>query len=130
MLSVSEGTRRLVKFWLTCLLFATTNALPVTHINAQVNAAIVGGTFESPSANVRPRFRYWYEFHGFQECNANAYRLPDASVDPDKVAEDIQEIGIIGAGGIEFLPYYLYGGVYPSHSPTPDWNLYGYGEGH
>lgn len=33
-------------------------------------------------------------------------RLPDASVDPASVADDIKNVGAIGAGGVEFLPYY------------------------
>lgn len=41
-------------------------------VNDQVGADIDYGTFENPSARVRPRFRYW---------------LPDASVDPATVRE-------------------------------------------
>ncbi|KAH8802586.1 hypothetical protein F5884DRAFT_738217 [Xylogone sp. PMI_703] len=59
---------------------------------------------------MRPRYRYW---------------IPDASIDPDKLADDIHSIGQIGAGGIEFLPFYLYGGE--AGTDSPDWSIYGYG---
>ncbi|KAH7409052.1 hypothetical protein BKA64DRAFT_773603 [Cadophora sp. MPI-SDFR-AT-0126] len=68
------------------------------------------GNFQNPSAHVRPKFRYW---------------LPDASVDPSLVAADIKSIGSLGAGGIEFLPYYNYGGE--GAPQVTDWNVYGVG---
>ncbi|PVH71603.1 hypothetical protein DL98DRAFT_383782, partial [Cadophora sp. DSE1049] len=68
------------------------------------------GTFQNPGVHIRPKFRYW---------------LPDASVDPSLVAADVKSIGSIGAGGIEFLPYYNYGG---ENAPeVTDWNIYGVG---
>jgi hypothetical protein len=66
------------------------------RINEQVNANVDYGTFKAPSANVRPRFRYW---------------LPDASVNSSQVADDIRDAGRVGAGGVELLGYYLYGNV-------------------
>lgn len=33
-------------------------------------------------------------------------RLPDASISSDALAADLKEIGSIGAGGVEFLPFY------------------------
>ena len=71
-------------------------------VNDQVNANVDYGTFQSPSANVRPRFRYW---------------LPDASVNSSQVADDIRDAGRVGAGGVELLGYYLYGDVqiYPGN---------------
>lgn len=36
-------------------------------------------------------------------------RLPDASVSARQVANDINEIHKVGAGGLEFLAYYNYG---------------------
>jgi hypothetical protein len=65
-------------------------------LNGQVGANIDYGTFQTPSANVRPRFRYW---------------LPDASVNSSQVADDIRDAGRVGAGGVELLGYYLYGDV-------------------
>ena len=65
-------------------------------INDQVNANVDYGTFQAPSANVRPRFRYW---------------LPDASVNSSQVADDIRDAGRVGAGGVELLGFYLYGNV-------------------
>lgn len=75
------------------------------------------GTFGNPSVNVRPKFRYW---------------TPDASVDLDTVADDVQAAGDIGAAGLELLGYYLYGGP-PSNgagrgdSAPVDWATYGFG---
>lgn len=72
-------------------------AVPYNHTNSLVNAALDNGTFKDPSVFVRPRFRYW---------------VPDASVDHDILASDIAAAKAAGAGGIEALPYYLYGGAY------------------
>lgn len=80
----------------TLVVLGCVNALPKNHTDSQVEAAIDAGTFENPSKNVRPRFRYW---------------IPDASVNLTTVADDIKEIGRIGASGIELLGYYLYGGT-------------------
>jgi hypothetical protein len=70
------------------------------------------GTFANPSAQVRPFFRYW---------------LPDGSVDPTVVASDIRSAAEVGAGGIEFLPYYGYGGAIGGNPPGSDWVTYGFG---
>lgn len=40
--------------------------------------------------------------------------------------EDIANLSSVGAGGVEFVPFYLYG--LPTGGPPPtDWNIYGYG---
>ncbi|KAJ5511212.1 Glycoside hydrolase family 2 N-terminal [Penicillium expansum] len=70
------------------------------------------GTFTNPSAQVRPFFRYW---------------LPDAGVDPAVVASDIRSAAEVGAGGIEFLAYYGYGGEIGGTPPGSDWVTYGFG---
>jgi hypothetical protein len=70
------------------------------------------GTFEVPSASTRVRFRYW---------------LPDASVDPQVIANDIQAAGSLGAGGVEFLPFYNYGGEQGAMPEGADWARYGFG---
>lgn len=70
------------------------------------------GTFESPSAQSRPRFRYW---------------LPDPSVDITTVQENIKSAGSIGAGGIEFIAFYNYGGQIGGIPPGSDWSTYGFG---
>jgi len=70
------------------------------------------GTFESPAAIARPRFRYW---------------LPDASVSPDIVKQNIGSSGSIGAGGVEFLPFYNYGGELGGAPPGSDWSTYNFG---
>lgn len=70
------------------------------------------GTFENPSVQTRPRFRYW---------------LPDAGVDKEIVATNIKDNGILGAGGVEFLPFYNYGGETTSKAPQADWVTNGFG---
>lgn len=69
--------------------------------NDQVNAPIDYGTFQNPSRDIRPKFRYW---------------LPDASVNQSEVLNDLVDMASKGAGGVEFLGFYLYGGL----------NLYSY----
>lgn len=81
-------------------------------VNDQVGAEIDYGTFENPSARVHPRFRYW---------------LPDASVDPETVRENIQSAGAIGAEGVEFVPFYNYGGNLDGIPLGADWSTYGFG---
>lgn len=66
------------------------------------------GSFQDPAPRVRPRFRYW---------------LPDASVDSGRVQQNIKDAGALGAGGVEFLPFYAYG----SEVPGADWATYGFG---
>ncbi|PSN71528.1 hypothetical protein BS50DRAFT_486722 [Corynespora cassiicola Philippines] len=79
--------------------------------------------FRDPKSVYRPKFRYW---------------MPDASISSENVARDIREAKAIGAGGLEFLPFYTYGmgdetyrrfdglGNYPEPD-FPDWNIYGFG---
>jgi hypothetical protein len=84
--------------------------------NDQVEADIDYGTFQNPSANVRPRFRYW---------------VNDASMNLSIVTEDIKQMGQLGAGGLELLGYYFYGDASYSNSKQPylqtDWTTYGFG---
>jgi len=84
--------------------------------NDQVNATIDYGTFQTPSTNVRPRFRYW---------------PPDASVNLTQVEDDIRQAGAVGAGGIELVGYYLYGDVqfFPGNYDVvqSDWTVNGFG---
>lgn len=87
------------------------SCLPKNHLDDQVEAAIQAGTFANPSANVRPRFRYW---------------LPDASVNLSRVALDIADAKMVGAGGVEVLGYYLYDSAPGDIVPT-DWTTYGWG---
>ena len=65
-------------------------------------------------------------------------RLPDASISSELVTRDIRDISLVGAGGLEFLPYYVYGYGEASYrrltAPVgsqgepdyPDWDLYGF----
>lgn len=65
-------------------------------------------SFGFPSAAFRPKFRYW---------------LPDASVSASSVDSDIAALASVGAGGLEFLPFYNYG-----QTPiSTDWSIYGFG---
>ncbi|KAG4440181.1 hypothetical protein IFR05_004326 [Cadophora sp. M221] len=84
------------------------HSLPLNHTNDQVNAPIQAGSFEHPSANVRPRFIYW---------------IPDGSINTTLFAAQLAERG---AGGIEFLNYFDCGGLV-GNGPATDWNIYGYG---
>ncbi|KAL3442497.1 hypothetical protein BJX65DRAFT_321505 [Aspergillus insuetus] len=70
------------------------------------------GTFQNPSAHSRPRFRYW---------------LPDASVDAEIVAANIKDSGDKGAGGVELVAFYNYGGETVEPSPQADWVTNGFG---
>ncbi|KAL1880144.1 hypothetical protein Daus18300_001507 [Diaporthe australafricana] len=97
------------------LALAVSTAVTVPHVAAQE------GDFSDPGNLYRPRFRYW---------------LPDASVSADIVAKDISSLASVGAGGIEYLPFYFYGLVYAQLIPVPegpiepptDWNIYGFGD--
>jgi hypothetical protein len=82
------------------------------NTNSQSSATVEAGSFQSPSALVRPRFRYW---------------LPDPSVDPAVVRNDIHSAAAIGSGGIEYLPWYNAGGVLGGAPPGADWSKYGFG---
>ncbi|KAI0602064.1 hypothetical protein F4775DRAFT_298683 [Biscogniauxia sp. FL1348] len=64
--------------------------------------------FDSPPIQYRPKFRYW---------------LPDASVPLQSVVNDVDHIASIGAGGLEFFPFYNYG-LGPA---LTDWSIYGFG---
>ncbi|GKZ86189.1 hypothetical protein AnigIFM56816_001241 [Aspergillus niger] len=75
-------------------------------------SATLLGTFENPGVICRPRFRYW---------------LPDSGVDPDIVATDIKNSGEHGAGGIEFVPFFNYGGESGGPPPEANWVANGFG---
>ncbi|TPR02379.1 hypothetical protein CAN33_0044010 [Aspergillus niger] len=82
-------------------------------IITQVAAAASNhGTFASPANDVRLKFRYW---------------LPDASVDTNTVVKDIGEAGAIGAGGVELLGLYNYGGSLAPQPAGADWATYDFG---
>ncbi|KAL3475735.1 hypothetical protein BJX99DRAFT_259172 [Aspergillus californicus] len=87
-------------------------ALPVDHLDAGVEAPIHAGTFLSPSNDVRPKYRYW---------------IPDGSINTTFLAEDISALAERGAGGIQFLNYFFYGGYAGTPPAEADWNIYGYG---
>lgn len=73
---------------------------------------INAGNISHPAPIVRPLFRYW---------------LPDASVDASIVAADIEAAAAIGAGGIEFLPFYEYGGESGAIPKGANWSTYNFG---
>jgi hypothetical protein len=56
----------------------------------------------------------------------NRSRLPDAGVSEDVLRDDISNISAVGAGGFEFLPFYMYGLVGTTYGPD-SWAEDGYG---
>lgn len=90
-----------------CLLIVPSSARPETPDITNHYTS-----FKNPPVTSRPLFRYW---------------LPDASADVSKVAEDIASAGSIGAGGVELVPFYQYGGHGGRYPPGADWATYGFG---
>ena len=92
-------------------------ATPIGGRATSPSNARCSGTFQNPSVHVRPKFRYW---------------IPDASVDHAAIAEDVRAASSVGAGGLELLGYYLYGGP-PSNGAgrgdgaPDDWAVNGFG---
>lgn len=86
--------------------------LPGMGIGVGADSPPHGTTFRDPGARSRPRFRYW---------------LPDASVDVETVSRDIRAAGELGAGGVEFIPFYNYGGEQGAAPKDSDWARYGFG---
>jgi hypothetical protein len=84
----------------------------VCEASSLSNDTHLADTFLNPPSHRRPRFRYW---------------LPDASVDAGTVEADIKSAGAVGAGGIEFLPFYNYGGELGGPPPGVNWSTYGFG---
>ncbi|OAL46519.1 hypothetical protein IQ07DRAFT_546683 [Pyrenochaeta sp. DS3sAY3a] len=68
--------------------------------------------YADPPSSARPYFRYWF---------------PDASVPSQSVVRDIEEAKNVGAGGVEFVPFYNYGGILAAPPPGVDWSLNGFG---
>lgn len=73
---------------------------------AELAIATDYGTFLDPANNARMKFRYW---------------LPDASVDIATIQSDIEAAGAIGAGAVEILPLYNYGGSLAGPPVGADW---------
>ncbi|KAJ0426813.1 hypothetical protein BJY00DRAFT_306805 [Aspergillus carlsbadensis] len=70
-------------------------------------------TFANPPSSDRPLFRYW---------------LPDASVDPKIVQHDVESVASVGGGGLEFVPFFEYGGGHVgSMPPGANWERYNFG---
>ncbi|KAL6922539.1 hypothetical protein FSST1_006565 [Fusarium sambucinum] len=81
----------------TCQLLASTAAIGAAlgqSIHSSSNHANAVKDFEAPATKYRPHFRYW---------------LPDADVDHDILKRDIEDLKKLGAGGLEFVPFYNYG---------------------
>ncbi|KAL5388557.1 hypothetical protein PMIN02_007683 [Paraphaeosphaeria minitans] len=106
-----------VSFLLGLLNAGSAIALGENRTDPSFDAVVDKGTFLNPSKNVRPKFRYW---------------IPDASVDTEVVAQDVQSAAEVGCGGLELLGYYLYGGPpgngagRDTYAPV-DWAQYGFG---
>jgi hypothetical protein len=95
-----------------CWVFLAFGAFSASFVPSVSDDNYKSGTFEHPNSRSRPRFRYW---------------LPDASVDGSIVAADIKSAGSIGAGGVEFLLFFNYGG---DHGPQPkgaNWSSFAFG---
>lgn len=43
------------------------------------------------------------------------------------MAADIKAVGSIGGGGVEFLPFYMYGGALGEPPSSINWSEYGFG---
>lgn len=93
-------------------LFSTLLSLVMATLPVIAQANIYEGTFANPPARSRPRFRYW---------------LPDASVDAEVVRADVASAAAIGAGGLEFVPFFNYGGQMGSEPEGSDWSKYAFG---
>lgn len=86
--------------------------LGLADTNDQTSAKLDRGSFQNPAARLRPRFRYW---------------LPDSGVDVEIVQQNIKAAGALGAGGVEFLPFYNYGGELAPEPAGADWSRDGFG---
>lgn len=56
--------------------------------------------------------------------------MPDASISPNVVEKDIHDVKAAGAGGLEILPFYLYGmgeETFGDAVELPDWTKFGFG---
>lgn len=84
----------------------------VCEVSSLWNDTYLEDEFLNPPARQRPRFRYW---------------LPDATVDAGTLGADIKSAGAIGAGGIEFLPFYNYGGELGGPPSGVNWSTHGFG---
>jgi hypothetical protein len=91
-----------------CLLAVLTS----NHVSATRGCGEDTRKFASPPSKSRPFFRYW---------------LPDASVEASVVEADIARAASVGAGGVEFIPFYQYGGDAGSYPPGAAWAKYGFG---
>lgn len=95
----------------------TVFAFPCVLLLASIcNATCTGGepkeSFRYPPATQRPRFRYW---------------LPDGNVDVESVRRDIVAAAGLGAGGVEFLPFFEYGGELFPAPPSSNWSTGAFG---
>jgi hypothetical protein len=77
-----------------CIAVSTLLTL-VTSTLQYHNRVNLAKLFVDPPKHVRPYFRYW---------------LPDAGIDGNVVAENIASAGKIGAGGVQLLSFFNYGG--------------------
>ncbi|ETS86460.1 hypothetical protein PFICI_00288 [Pestalotiopsis fici W106-1] len=76
------------------------------------NTSTDAGSFLNPAPISRPVFRYW---------------LPDAGVDASIVRDDISGAAYVGAGGIELLPFFEYGGQLGGMPAGTNWSTYNFG---
>jgi hypothetical protein len=120
-------------FWRSlAILTATVVALEQTVLpgfasRSVEHPALVQG-FDTPSVEHRPKFRYWFAVLSSLAAGrllTSSKRLPDANVDHNILADDIRALKDIGAGGLEFIPFYNYGFGSPDIS---NWDVYAFGK--
>ncbi|UPL03174.1 hypothetical protein LCI18_014108 [Fusarium solani-melongenae] len=61
------------------------------------------------------------------KAGPEAFNKPPAASHASTVVADIRRADDVGAGGVEFIPFYQYGGDAGGVPPGADWTKYGYG---
>ena len=98
-----------------CLLSAVVSSFLCTSVSGSKNiphGSDFAASLHRPPNDVRPFFRYW---------------LPDASVDGGVLAKDIASSQAIGAGGVELVAFYNYGGYGGNYPKGADWARFNFG---
>ncbi|PIA92107.1 hypothetical protein CB0940_09204 [Cercospora beticola] len=87
--------------------------LPALALGCTVQPESVYDSFLNPPLAFRPFFRYW---------------VPDATASPEVIAKDIALLKEVGAGGLEPIGFYNYGGTQSDPATSrADWSKFGWG---
>ena len=87
--------------------------LPALALGCTVQPEPVYDSFSNPPVAFRPFFRYW---------------VPDATAAPEVIARDIALLKEVGAGGVELIGFYNYGGTQSDPATSrADWSKFGWG---